>query len=78
MRQVTLKDETYHLAEELARRSGRTVGEVVEEAIRRNWASAVDPYAIIGCLDDEADLLEQIVEDAMRDRENRPLRLPDG
>ena len=76
MRQITVDDRTYELAERLAERRNRTVEEVVSDAVRLGYLE--DPCSIIGALVDDADLLDRIVEDAMQEREARPLRAGGG
>ncbi len=78
MKQITVDDETYELAERLALRKGVTVGEAVTEVVRDRIEAPLDPMAILGCLADEADFLDQLVEEALRDRLTAPLRMPDG
>ena len=78
MRQMEIDDQSYELAQKLASRSGTTMAEAVAAAHRRSFQEPVDPGAIIGSMSDQAELLDQIVEEAMREREARPLRLPNG
>lgn len=81
-----------HLPEDLQRylhdevRAGRFPSEdqVVSTALRQFQKSqeaaavppALDPW--LGSMREDADLLDDIVEDAMRIREERPWRLPPG
>ena len=73
------------LPEELERyvddqvKAGRfsTKDQVVREALERfqqTTLPARDP--LLGLFSDEPELMDEIVESAMRDRETRPLRLP--
>jgi hypothetical protein len=78
--QITVDDHTYALAEQLAARRNETVQEVVldalSDAVQKDYRA--DPRSVIGALSQDADLLDQIVEDAMRERETRALRLADA
>jgi hypothetical protein len=74
-----------HLPEELERyidgevRSGRfsTRDQVVREALERfRLANALAPNSLIGLFSDEPDLMDEVVETAMKDRESLPLRVP--
>jgi len=83
MKNVLLDDTTYELAVGLAKQRGTSVDEVVADAIRTRVgngrpADLANRQAIIGSLADQADLLDEIVEGAMRDREALPLRSIDG
>jgi hypothetical protein len=86
MKHITVDDETYALAERWAARRGMTVSDAVADALRiaepapdaaNGGTEAVpkmNPMDTLGCMADEADVLDQIVEEAMRDRATRPLR----
>jgi hypothetical protein len=72
MKQLTLDDRTYELAEKLASRTATTVEQAVADAIRERAARSADPRAIIGLPDDEPELVDMIIEWAMESR-SRPL-----
>ncbi|WP_165226503.1 ribbon-helix-helix domain-containing protein [Aquisphaera insulae] len=76
-----------HLPEELERyidgevESGRfsTRDQVVSEALerfRRANAHAPESMTLMGLFSDEPDLMDDVIESAMKDRESRPLRVP--
>ncbi|HEU4536822.1 MAG TPA: hypothetical protein VFS00_22020 [Polyangiaceae bacterium] len=41
-------------------------------------ASPAEPPSVVGMFADEADLVDQVADDAMRARERDPLRRPDA
>ena len=74
-----------HLSEELERyveeqvKAGRfsTRDQVVSEALEQfKHADAAGRDPLLGLFSDEPELMDEIVEAAMHDRESRPLRLP--
>jgi hypothetical protein len=80
VRQITVDDQTYELAERLAARRKGTlqdvVSEAVSDAVRKDYRS--DPGSIIGALSQDAELLDRVVKDAMEERETRSLRPDNG
>ncbi len=75
MKHIAVDDETYALAERWATHKKITIPEAVSEALRTEVAPPLDPMATIGCMADEAEFLDQLVEDAMLDRATLPMRL---
>ncbi len=77
MKQITVDDEAYALAEQWAARQGMTVSEAVSNVLRDRLQGEEkpDPMGILGCMADNAEFLDQLVEEAMRDRRTHPMRL---
>ena len=73
---VEMDDQTLAQAESLARHRGVTVeqllAELVEQASRPLGGAGEQ---VLGLFGDEPDLMDQVAEDALRSREEQPLRL---
>ncbi len=80
MQQIVVDDRTYELARALAARQQETLQAVVSSALSdaARKAGLDHPPSVIGALSHEADFLDQIVEEAMLERETRALRLANG
>ena len=77
--QLDLDDEVLSRAERLALQRGITVEQLLLELLEQAITPAPiarDP--ILGLFSDEPDLMDQVAEDALRARENLPMRLPHG
>jgi len=77
--QLELDDDTLVRAQQLARRRGMTVEQLFAEwveQVSRPTERPSDP--VLGLFRDEPDLVDQVTEDAMRSREEQPLRAPHG
>lgn len=74
--EVQVDERTYAKAKSLAEKLNVSVGTVVARAIERFMPSEPPlEREIIGSFSDCADLLDEIVEEAYKNREARPLRL---
>ena len=78
MRQIQVDEQAYRIARDLARKQQVSVSDVVSELLRKSTPAPGDPSAIVGCMSSHADLLDRVVEAAMAERGQRPLRANDG
>ena len=77
--QIDLDDEVLSRAERLAGERGITIEQLLLELLEQALTPppiANDP--VLGLFCDEPDLMDQVTEDALRTRENWPMRLPHG
>lgn len=77
--ELHLDELTLAKAKRLAAEKNISVEELVSEAIERYTVApseAAPPKNIIGAFADQADLLDEIVEEAYQNRERRPFRAP--
>ena len=77
--QIDLDDEVLSRAERLAGERGITIEQLLLELLEQALTPppiANDP--VLGLFSDEPDLMDQVTEDALRTRENWPMRLPHG
>jgi hypothetical protein len=58
-----------------SRRMTKEVLDLLNTKMLRNEAGSVDPDRLLGLLSDQADLLDQVIEHAMQDRETAQLRV---
>lgn len=72
--ELELDDETYERAQRMAAKRHSSVEQLISEALAEKAASLPAPESIIGSFTDDADLLDEIVEEAMRWREIRQPR----
>lgn len=73
---IELDDEAARRVRERAEAEHRTPEDFVRRQIESIVAEPKDP--LIGAFADDAEILDEIVEDAMRVRETRPWRARDG
>lgn len=77
--ELHLDELTLARARRLAEEKNITIEEVFSKAIERYSVSppeSAPPKNIIGAFADQADLLDEIVEEAYQNRERRPFRAP--
>jgi len=71
--QIQIDDATLERVRKLAETRGRSVEELVQETVAELGRDEIVPNPLWGALADDADVLDEIVEEAMRERE-RPWR----
>ena len=71
--ELEIRDDLLAGARHLAQAQNTTLDEIVNRALEESITVSNDP--LWGLFADEAELMDQIVEEAMRHRE-RPLRVP--
>ncbi len=75
---VELDPQTSERARRLAAARGTTISALVTRLIAQLDSDEAYPDTLFGLCADEPELLDRIVDQAMHDREHRPLRLPDA
>ena len=76
--QLQLDEQTLERARRLAESRGCTVAELVTELIEQLGAVEATRDVFLGMFAHEPDLMDQVVESAMRAREEHPLRSGSG
>jgi predicted transcriptional regulator len=73
--ELILPPDTYEALQQAAQQTHKSEAELALEAIQLylKQLAAVDP--LLGLFTDEAELIAQVAEDAMRSRETTPLRV---
>lgn len=76
--ELELDEETLEQARQLAAKRQCTLEELIRDLLKQTEAreSLQDPY--LGMLADEPELMDHVVESAMRSREEHPLRAARG
>ena len=75
---VEIDDQTLARAESLARQRGVTVEQLLAKLIEQASKLPGGGHQVLGLFADEPNLMDQVAEDALRSREEQPLRLPHG
>lgn len=76
---LELDDTTMARAEQLARQRGFTVEQLLRSLVEGAFAPAENSLdTVLGFFGDDPELMDQIVQNALRARELEPFRLPDG
>ena len=71
---VSIPKGTYRAVQQVAEQRNKTEAEVVIEAVQA-FLEKSQPDPLLGLFADEPDLIDEIASEAMRGRENTPLRL---
>jgi len=73
--ELKLPKSTYNALQQAAEQKRKSAGELALDAIQvyLEQPAKIDP--LLGLFADDPDLMDEIVADAMRSRENSPLRL---
>jgi hypothetical protein len=75
--QIDLPPEIYEQILVAAREGSLSVGEVIARVLKcPSPASRPHGFSIVGRYSSEADLIDEVCEEAMSDRERIPMRMP--
>jgi hypothetical protein len=74
---VEINPELLERARRLAEQSHRSIDDILQEALDRMERPSKPQGSIVGLFADEPELVDQILDDVYRTREQGQLRLPD-
>ena len=76
--EVQLDEQTFERAQQLAETRHHTLESLIAEIVQH--LAAIGPKAdpVLGMFTDEPEVMDQVIESAMRAREAHPLRLANG
>ena len=72
---VSMPTGTYRAVQQAAEQKHKTESDVVVEAVQVYLEQSAQADPLVGLFADEPDLIDEIASEAMRGRENTPLRL---
>jgi hypothetical protein len=76
--QLEIEEETFERILRLADSRGCSWQEVVKDLLGQAQPSSSPEDGFLGLFQDEPDLIDEVVEEPMRAREQQPLRQPNG
>ena len=74
--EIDLEPEIYERIFATARKESLSVGEIISRMLERPVSSSKPRLSIVGRYSAEADLIGEVCEEAMADRERIPMRMP--